>query len=88
MKNLTRSPVQRVIKSVRAKAKPSPLRSMTKSHNGVKIFIKLNLNIMDDNINSCKMASTNTSRLKWITWAKTEIIYPKNVGALVAMNFT
>ena len=22
------------------------------------------------------------------TWAKTEIIYPKNVGALVAMNFT
>ena len=23
-----------------------------------------------------------------ITWAKTEIVYPKNVGALVAMNFT
>ena len=29
-----------------------------------------------------------SNRLSHVTLAKTEIIYPKNVGALVAMNFT
>ena len=43
-------------------------------HNGMKSFLR-------------EYLKTDVYHI-YVTLAKTEIVYPKNVGALVAMNFT